>query len=277
MTESIIAQFPHCDQRILHAPGECEYCDKHPEWQELRKMWGIAFTGHTPTEEQYAKQLPCPADFNRGENHQKWGGNVAKPKSMEVVSGDPERVPVEEVQIGELGGGPPRPLGKVRVATDGVTPGYEDKGAPGPLKENGQHTSYWVLSEEERAKGFVRPVRRAYKHVGLRGPVGTLRELTAEEKERYDRFGYVRYEEYPAARAPVTGRFWTQAQLDKIEKGCGTTTTMSLQIAETYAREPSFNGSTFCVGCGTHLPVGDQGEFVWVDETGRLTNERVGT
>lgn len=75
----IIKQFPHCDQRILHKPGVCDYCDSHPEWQELRKSWGIAFTGEVPSvDDIYMKELPCPADFNRGENHQKWHGNVAQ-------------------------------------------------------------------------------------------------------------------------------------------------------------------------------------------------------
>jgi hypothetical protein len=46
MTE--LPRFPHCDQRILHAPGECEFCDEREDWQALRKAWGIAFTGHTP-------------------------------------------------------------------------------------------------------------------------------------------------------------------------------------------------------------------------------------
>lgn len=46
---------------------------------------------------------------------------------------------------------------------------------------------------------------------------------------------------------------------------CGTTTTMSRPIAETYAARPSFYGRTFCVHCGTHLPVGAYGEFVWTD------------
>lgn len=32
------------------------------------------------------------------------------------------------------------------------------------LKENGQQKGYVVLSEEERAKGFVRPVRSTYFH-----------------------------------------------------------------------------------------------------------------
>jgi len=70
-------QFPHCDPRILHAPGECEFCDMHKEWQYLRQMWGIAFTGYTPEE----KELPCPADHARGDSHKLWGGNVAKPSA----------------------------------------------------------------------------------------------------------------------------------------------------------------------------------------------------
>ncbi len=65
--------FPHCDQRILHAPGECAYCDEYREWQSLRKAWGIAFTGYTPE----GRELPCPADHARGDNHKLWHGNVA--------------------------------------------------------------------------------------------------------------------------------------------------------------------------------------------------------
>lgn len=26
-------QMPHCDAYVLHAPGVCEYCDRHPDWQ----------------------------------------------------------------------------------------------------------------------------------------------------------------------------------------------------------------------------------------------------
>jgi hypothetical protein len=68
-----IQQFPHCDQRILHAPGECEYCDKHKDWQALRAAWGIAFTGWEPE----GKELPCPADHARGKTHTLWPGNQA--------------------------------------------------------------------------------------------------------------------------------------------------------------------------------------------------------
>jgi hypothetical protein len=108
-----IKQFPHCDQRVLHEPGECEYCDKHPAWQELREAWGIAFTGHQPrgnlpqcmrlmadTFPGYGPGvrcrqpqdhegechpypawdiLPCPADYARppgsDADHRRWAGN----------------------------------------------------------------------------------------------------------------------------------------------------------------------------------------------------------
>jgi len=69
-----IAQFPHCDQRILHSPSECEFCDRHPEWQALRQAWGIAFTGYEPDE----KELPCPATHARGDGVNVWPGNRAK-------------------------------------------------------------------------------------------------------------------------------------------------------------------------------------------------------
>lgn len=46
---------------------------------------------------------------------------------------------------------------------------------------------------------------------------------------------------------------------------CGAATRMGLAIAETYARDPSFYGATFCVGCSKHRPVGADGEFVWDD------------
>ncbi len=76
--------------------------------------------------------------------------------------------------------------------------------------ERGMQKTYLVLSEEERAKGFVRPVRRTYIH----------------------------------------------------EK-CGVATTMGQALAETYARQPSFYGATYCAGCQGHFPVGEHGEFVW--------------
>lgn len=63
-----------------------------------------------------------------------------------------------------------------------------------------QNEVYLVLSEEERAKGFIRPVRRSYIHAGLT-PKFPLRDLTPEEKGRYDKFGYVKYEAYPESES----------------------------------------------------------------------------
>lgn len=66
---------PHCDARVLHAPGECDSCDKFPDWQLCRDRWGMAFSGHTPT----GDQVGCPADraVESGErgDYGEWGGN----------------------------------------------------------------------------------------------------------------------------------------------------------------------------------------------------------
>ena len=94
----------------------------------------------------------------------------------------------------------------------------------------GQQKDYVVLSATERAKGFVRPVRGTYVHVG-KPPEG-------------EKFEY-----------PITKRF---------PGGCGTRTTMPQAIAETYARDPGFYSGTFCCSCMKHLPL-DQ--FVWEGTT----------
>lgn len=134
----------------------------------------------------------------------------------------------------------------------------------------GQQRGYVVLNPEERAKGFVRPVRRSYVHVGAPPPEHDLRELTEEEAERYaGKYGYAKFEPYPESESPVIGKFWTQENLDRVGAGCGTVTTMGEALAETYARDPKFYGGTFCCACREHFPVN---EFVW---TG--TNERVGS
>lgn len=90
------------------------------------------------------------------------------------------------------------------LTTDPNDPRLE-RGVDAEARE--QNKAYLVLSDEEKAKGFVRPVRKSYIH--------------------------------------------TQ---------CGTVTTMALGIAETYARDPKFYGSTYCCSCRRHLPVG---EFKW--------------
>lgn len=85
--------------------------------------------------------------------------------------------------------------------------------------DTGMQKGYVVLSEDERAKGFMRPVRQSYVHAT-----------------------------------------------------CGGKTTMGLALAETYARDPGFYSGTFCAICGTHFPVGANGEFTWDG-----TTEKVGT
>lgn len=132
------------------------------------------------------------------------------------------------------------------------------------IGEDGMQKAYVVLSPEECAKGFIRPIRRTYLHVGAR-PQFVTRELTADEAVRYSPYGYVLYEEYSAdPNSSVVGRYWTK---DQLQSGCGAATTMGQAIAETYARDPSFYGSTFCVRCRAHYPVGESGEFVWEDGT----------
>lgn len=152
--------------------------------------------------------------------------------------------------------------------TDGtpVTPDHKEIISGGV--RHGQQKGYVVLSAEERAKGFVRPVRFSYIHVGLPAPKN-LRDLTEDEKERYADHGFVKYEITPRDDSHVKGRFWTQTELDKVNKGCNTVTKMGQSLAETYARDPKFYGGTFCCGCSTHRPLK---EFVWEG-----TNETVGS
>ena len=107
------------------------------------------------------------------------------------------------------------------------------------LKANGQQKGYVVLTPEERAKGFVRPVRKSYLHVG-KDPVMKVVAKTG----------------YAILITPGGD-------------ACGTSTEMNQDIAETYARDPNFYGSTFCCSCKIHLPLN---EFVWEG-----TNEQVGS
>jgi hypothetical protein len=140
-------------------------------------------------------------------------------------------------------------------------------------RHDGQHVDHWTMCPTEIIKaGFKRPVRLKYQHVGIAGPQFPLRDLTAEEIERWgDRCA--KYEPYPKGhRGSALGHLWSQDDLNRVGKGCGTVTSMPKQIAETYAANPSYYGSTFCCGCGKYLPVGRDGEFVWDG-----TNDRVGT
>ena len=103
-----------------------------------------------------------------------------------------------------------------------ITPDYRD------LKENGQQKGYVVLTPEERAKGFIRPVRTTYVHVGLNPTMDGI------------------------------------VLIKPGKNGCGSRTRMLQDISETYARDPKFYSGTFCIGCRTHLPLA---EFYWEGTT----------
>jgi hypothetical protein len=106
------------------------------------------------------------------------------------------------------------PVDRTQRQLSGGKPETDDHREINP--DTGQQKGYIVLTPQERAKGFVRRVRRTYKH-----------------------------------------------------SKCGSTTTCSQDIAETYARDPSFYGGTFCCTCRAHFPLT---EFHWIDD-----GEQVGT
>jgi hypothetical protein len=137
----------------------------------------------------------------------------------------------------------------------------------------GQHSKYLVLSEEERNKGFVRPVRDSYIHVGRKERPGRVSLLTDKQKSEFNN-EYVAFLTYDKIEGnSLIGIFMTQHDLDTYTGdrmgGCGTKTKMNKTIAETYARDPKFYGATYCIGCFKHL---DVNEFVWEG-----TNETVGS
>lgn len=138
-----------------------------------------------------------------------------------------------------------------------------------------QHEVYLVLSDEERAKGFVRPFRNSYVHVGKKIELygGTLVPLSEEEKNRYKEENYVAYIKYQdnpdSSGVGIYVREEDMKSVGKHAGGCGVLTKMNHVISETYARNPKFYGATYCMGCMKHL---DVNEFVWDG-----TQEKVGS
>lgn len=117
---------------------------------------------------------------------------------------------------------------------------------PGP-----QNDVYLVLSEEERAKGFVRPLRRSYLHVGYQRKC--QKSYVDEKGETWVCNLHDRSQDRCVG--------WGKASNER--KGCGKVTTMGLALCETYARDPKFYGATYCTTCQRHLPVN---EFKWVED-----------
>lgn len=73
---------------------------------------------------------------------------------------------------------------------------------------NGQHRSYIVLCEEERAKGFVRPYRDAYKHLTC-GTVTTMGRALSETYARDPGFYGATFCVRCNAHFPVQQFVWT--------------------------------------------------------------------
>lgn len=72
-------KFPHCDSLILHSPGVCEYCDRHPDWQTLRSAQGIAFSDMSAEVAKEHNLIPCPSTTRRpADVRDRWGGNRPK-------------------------------------------------------------------------------------------------------------------------------------------------------------------------------------------------------
>ena len=139
-----------------------------------------------------------------------------------------------------------------------TNPNHPDlKRYTGPEEPGPQNSVYLVLSEEERAKGFVRPLRRSYVHVGPPKPKYPLTDVAEADRPKED---WIKYEKYPEGSASL-GKYWSQKELDN--KGCGCTTTMGLALCETYARDPKFYGATYCCHCRAHFPVE---EFIWKED-----------
>jgi hypothetical protein len=79
----------------------------------------------------------------------------------------------------------------------------------GPEKPGPQAEVYLVLSEEERAKGFVRPYRDAYKHKKC-GTVTTMGRALSETYARNPKFYGATYCVQCSAHFPVNEFLWME-------------------------------------------------------------------
>lgn len=83
----------HCDGRILHAPTKCIYCDKYPERQALREMWGINFTGEYDTD-----KIVCPSEQRRPlEVINRWHGNVPMTEENAKIAREEQKKFMQEL------------------------------------------------------------------------------------------------------------------------------------------------------------------------------------
>jgi len=72
---------------------------------------------------------------------------------------------------------------RVTLSGNPPEPGYKGP-APAPIDPTtGMHKDYWVLSSEERARGFVRPLRKTYRHLAC-GALTTMSDSIAQTYAR---------------------------------------------------------------------------------------------
>lgn len=62
--------YPHCDNRVLHSPGVCDFCDKADTLQQYRRMLGLKYT-----DELQANDALLPGQDRTRASADAWGGN----------------------------------------------------------------------------------------------------------------------------------------------------------------------------------------------------------
>jgi hypothetical protein len=61
---------PHCDPRVLHSPGKCEFCDEAEVLQIYRTQLGLKYT-----DELQANDALLPGEDRTRASAEAWGGN----------------------------------------------------------------------------------------------------------------------------------------------------------------------------------------------------------
>jgi hypothetical protein len=67
------------------------------------------------------------------------------------------------------------------------------------------------------------------------------------------------HENYPVN---TEGEYVAPIRRTYVHRKCGVATKVSMNIAETYAKNPRYYSHTFCVGCKEHMPIN---QFEWED------------
>jgi hypothetical protein len=115
------------------------------------------------TEDQYRQRLEWITEYEAKrealgvEAAKKWFTGVLRDRGVKGVTEEAIGVvPVDEREARQSFG---------KATLSGKPPEQIVTGAPAPVDPTtGMHKDYWVLPAEDRAKGFIRPVRTSYIH-----------------------------------------------------------------------------------------------------------------